>query len=55
VGVAGFKAHGGNREAGVHASEDGQLFGRAGSEGAEFVGARVEFVGFENFVDDAHE
>lgn len=54
VGVAGLQAHGADGEASVHAGEDGQLFGWTRRERAEFMGARVDFVGFENFVDDAH-
>src|SRR5713226_6237567 len=54
VGIALFQAQGANRKTGVHTGQDRELALRARSQFAEFVGARVDFVGGENLVDDAH-
>src|SRR5580700_4178390 len=54
VGVAGFQTQGANRKSRIHASQDGKMSLGARTESAQFVRARVEFVGFEDFVDYAH-
>src|SRR6266849_3572048 len=54
VGIALFQSQSANRKTGVHTSEDSELAFRARSQSAEFMGARVDFVGGKNFVNDAH-
>lgn len=54
MGVTGFETEGANGKAGVHAGENGKLALRARGEFAEFVSAGIDFVGYENFVDDGH-
>jgi len=54
VRVTGFEAQSANGEPGVHAGEDGEFTRGPGSERAQLVRARVNFIGGENFVDDAH-
>jgi hypothetical protein len=54
VGVTGFETKGANGEASVHAGEYGEFALWARCEVAKLVGARIEFVGNENFVDDGH-
>jgi len=54
VGVASLEAEGADGEAGVHASENGELALGARGEATEFVGAGIDFVGNEDFVDDRH-
>jgi len=54
VGVTGFEAQGEDGKARVHASENGEFALGARGEAAEFMGARIEFVGNEDFVDDRH-
>lgn len=54
VGIAGFQTEGEDREARVHAGEDGEFALGTRSEAAQLVSARVEFVRGEDFVDDSH-
>jgi hypothetical protein len=54
VGIALFQSQGASREASIHACEDGQLALRAWCQAAQFMRAGVDFVGGENFVNDAH-
>ena len=54
VRIAGFETEGTNGEARIHASKDGELALGTGSEAAEFVSARIEFVGNEDFVNNGH-
>ena len=54
MSVSRFQTQGTNRKAGIHTGQDGELaFGSRG-QFAQFMGARVDFVGGEDFVDDAH-
>src|SRR5882762_25197 len=54
VRVSRFQAQGANGKPGIHTGQDGELALRARGQFAQFMGARVNFVGGENFVDDAH-
>jgi hypothetical protein len=54
VGVAGFQPERADGKAGVHAGEDGEFTRRTRGECAEFVRARINFVGLQDFVDDGH-
>jgi len=54
VRIALFQAQGANRKAGVHTGQDRELALRTRRQFMEFVGAGVDFVGGENFVDDTH-
>jgi hypothetical protein len=51
VGVSGLQTESADGEAGVHVGEDGEFALRARREFAQFVGAGIDFVGNENFVD----
>src|SRR5439155_14019899 len=54
VRISLFQSQRASRKAGVHTSEDGELALRPRREPAQFMGARVDFIGGEDFVDDAH-
>ena len=54
VRIAGFQTQGANRKPGVHTGQDRELALRTRGEFAKFMGARVDFVCCENFVDDTH-
>src|SRR5690349_10869436 len=54
MGISLLQSQRASRKAGVHASEDGELALRPRREPAQFMGARVNFIGGEDFVDDAH-
>ena len=54
VGIAFLESQSTSGEAGIHAGEDGELALRARSQAAQLVGARVDLIGGENFVDDGH-
>ena len=54
VGVAGLEAESANGKARVHTGEYGEFALGARSEFAQLVGARINFVGGEYFVDDSH-
>jgi hypothetical protein len=54
VGVRGLQAEREDGEPRVHAGEHGEMALRARSEPPQFMGARIEFVGLEDFVDYAH-
>src|SRR5882762_5710227 len=54
MSVSRFQTQGANRKAGIHTGQDGELALGARSQFAQFMGARVDFVGGEDFVDDAH-
>jgi len=54
VGVAGFQAERADGEARVHTGEDGEFACGTRRECAEFVRARIDFVGLQDFVDYGH-
>jgi len=54
VGVACFQTQSANRETSIHTSQNGEMAFGARREPAQFVGAGIEFVGLENFVDYTH-
>src|SRR4029077_19238016 len=54
VRVSGGQPQGADGKPGVHASEDRKLARRARRKAAQLVGTRVNFVGFQDFVDYAH-
>jgi len=54
VRVSRFQTQGTNRKAGIHTGQDGELALGARGKLAQFMGARVNFVGSEDFIDDAH-
>src|SRR5579859_990137 len=54
VRVSGLQSQGANRKPGIHAGEDGKLARRARSQCAQFVGAGVDFIGFQDFINHAH-
>jgi hypothetical protein len=54
VRVSRFQAQGANRKPGIHTGQDRELALRTRGQFAQFMGARVDFVCCEYFVDDAH-
>src|SRR5712692_1932307 len=54
VRVSRFQAQGANRKPGIHTGQDGELALGTRGQFAQFVGARVNFVGGEDFIDGAH-
>ena len=54
VGVSLLQAQSARRKPRVHAGQDGELALRTRSQPAQFMGARVDFVCGENFINDAH-
>ncbi len=54
MGISGLQSQGANRKPGIHARQDGKLARRARSQCAQFVGAGVNFVGFQDFINHAH-
>ncbi len=55
VSISFFQAQSASRKTSIHAGQDRELALRARRELAQFVRARVNFVGGENFINDAHE
>ena len=54
VRITRFQAEGANRKPRVHACQDGELALWPRGEFAQLVRARVDFVGGEDFINDAH-
>src|SRR5260370_40910898 len=54
VRVSRLQAQGANRKPGIHTGQDGELAFVGRGQFAQFVGARVNFVGCEDFIDGAH-
>src|SRR6266581_6310733 len=54
VGIPLFQSQGARRKTRVHASQDSQLALGTRSQSAQLMGARVNFVGGENFVNNGH-
>src|SRR5229473_588419 len=54
VGIPLFQSQGARRKPRVHTSLDSQLAFGTRSQSAQFMGARINFVGGENFVNDGH-
>src|SRR5260370_25035995 len=53
VGVSLFQSESASRKAGIHASQDRQLAFWTRRQSAQFMNARVNFLGGQNFVYDA--
>lgn len=54
VRVPSSKAEGTDGEPGIHAGKDGEFARGARGKMSQLVGAGVNFVGFQNFVDHTH-
>src|SRR5258708_2645296 len=54
VRISRFQAQGANGKPGIHTGQDGELALGARGQFAQFMGARVNFVGSEDLVNDAH-
>src|SRR6266566_5547723 len=54
VRVSLFQSQGAGRKTGIHTGEDGQLALGTRGQSAQFMSARVNLVGGEDLVDDAH-